>query len=187
MTYMRDHLSSYLGTDICVKGLFSRYGKKRDNKDVCAWSTVLLTTVKFLDNTFACDHLWFTCKKDFLKTELRQDALISVMGKIEIYHRSNNSIDYSIPSPTHISIIKQGKILIPLKSWRAAPYFFFKYIVENSPRWYRIHEITDSIERVDFKWDYSLKEFLMGFYKLDDSDAIYVEDLKERFRKKVGV
>jgi hypothetical protein len=183
---MRDNLYSYLGQNISVKGYFTRYGRKRDAEDVCAWNTVLLTNVQFLDDTPACEHLWFICKKDFLKLELRKNAFISVMGDVEEYSRSNNSIDYCIPNPTYVSVLKQGTTITPLKVWESHPYMYFKYVVEGNPRWYRINTISDVIERISYSYNPSLKEFLIGYLKFDEFDTPYMQDLKVRMYKKKG-
>jgi hypothetical protein len=144
---LRDNLSQYEHIPITLIGRFVRYGKRRDPEKHYAINTVLLSDLCFEDGSFACNHLWFAVRDGFLFTEMKVGALVKISGTVQTYERADKSKDYCISKCANVEILSQGQRLMPSKVWEYDEYIYFKFILNEENRWYRVDK-DKKIERL---------------------------------------
>lgn len=143
---MRKQLKNLEGEYIQITGYFKRYGIK--DSETSKWSTAVLINISY-NGHIITDHLWFTLRKDWLRTTLVTGTKISVVGKVEKYTRRNGSIDYGLVDTKNLKILEKGTGKIqPAKCWESKSYSYFKFLTNSGPRWYRKKE--NKVERVYF-------------------------------------
>ena len=112
---MRKKLAEDEGQRKTFRGVFSRFGKKKNFKGYSETTVLLSNVIDVEQKVVVTDHTWFSLTKGFEEIKLEEGMIVEFEARIKAYTKgyvnkrygfNQQKTDYKLSHPTKITVVE---------------------------------------------------------------------------------